>query len=574
MIRDAKNVAKRSILIDHCGSEHIDLKSEFKNIENVYTITRELKRGYSKLSLIEFNSIADADFVSTKASHGDGLLPVPLKFFHYRGKSDVKFGESELDFPVEHVKLSYRREFSKDLTRYTDLIRNNSMTTVGLKLRFITLVNLEQIFCSGLFEEYELLPYGSSVIDIGSDSGDLDLLFTRKIDHEKAIKENQIDVRKMRGKSHSYNDRTIPHKNTIVTTYNLKDKTQSTLESSLSHLDKKLYHEPRCHDGLKGIMKLFDYILREYLPLTDPQTVLSVPNAKVPIIKFTSRVTLIDCDLSFNLGFDDSIESSDSSRKPAYSVVIMSHILFSLCRNNNLFTSVVVYLRTYGRVSSITSKGSTIKFTNFQLLSLIIFYLQQIGLKTTNRRINFPRNRNQGMSSQNSSYHDTSNSQDDNNIDIELVNRSSLKPILPPFKLLLDPDFDHSNWTIQLSEQQIEALVPKIVEGFFKYYSHFDFHSRAISLYDSRHYIKLDNSTIYVDNPLDETRNVCHNVTNRGRDHFVKNISKALETIHKPKGQCRSLLELTKDSFPSGSSNRILLDESLDAPAIVQDLCR
>lgn len=151
MIKDAKDIARRSILVDHCGATHIDLKRGLSNIDHVYTIERESKRSLSRLSLIEFKSVDDAESAAKKARPCDGLLPVPLKFFQYRGASISKYNLAEHAYPIEQVKLSLKNELnSTDLDKYTDMIKKHKMSLVGLKLRFITLVNLERVLCSGL----------------------------------------------------------------------------------------------------------------------------------------------------------------------------------------------------------------------------------------------------------------------------------------------------------------------------------------------------------------------------------------------------------------------------------------
>lgn len=477
MIQDAKSVARRSILVDHNGLEYINLK-EFKNVERVYLIDKETRRGSSRLSIVEFKSENDTENFSNQAHHCKGLLPIPLRFFNYAGRSSEAIDKQDLSFPCETVTLSHRRELSSNFNSYTELIANNMMSLVALKLRFITLVNIERILCSGIFEEYELMPFGSSVIDIGCDSGDLDLLLTRKVDHDQYIKESLLR----------------PSDNS------LKNKLEK-IPSSFVHLDKSVYHDIKDTSGIRGIMRLLSHVLREYMPLTDAYSVLSVPHAKVPIIKFTARITSIDCDLSFNLGLDHR-----DTEDRYYSGILMSQILYRLCRNNNLFTAILVYLRTYGKLTAITCKGGTIRFTNFQLLSLILYHLQQrVLIKSENSGKNFRIGRLSGKH----------------------------KGILPPFKDLLNSNFHMDSWSLNLDNDELNRIVPILVEDFFKFYSMFNFDRDAINLTDSRTQRKIDNSSIYVVNPIDRSRNVCYNVTNRATDYFIRQLKTSLDYIEK-----------------------------------------
>lgn len=464
MIKDAKSRAKRSILIDHCGVEHIDFRSDFHNIEHVYSITKETKRGLSKLSLIEFQTEEEAENIAKRARHDEGLLPVPLKVFRYNGpRSQQPIENQKLPFSVNHVKLSNKRELESSITTYSDLVSHNAMSLVALKMRFITLVNLERILCAGMFSEYELMPFGSSVIDTGCDSGDLDLVVTRKEDHHQLINDSL------------QNPKRIFRQERI---------------QKLVHLDKSLYSASNSKSAILGTMKWFDYILREYMPLTDGYGVILIPHAKVPIIKFTARITSIDCDLSFNLGLDHSERDIMTTN---YSGILMSQIMYSLCRNNNLFTALVVYLRIFGRLAGITSKGTNIGLTNFQFLSLIIFFLQQVPI-----------------------YRKTLSSPPDSKKE---------PPIIPPFKELLNHEYIHK--PIILLDNQLNSTLPKLIKDFFRFYSNFNFTSSAMDLYDGSIIKKLDNSSVYVVNPLDKSRNICHNVTKKGLDSLVQAIQTA-----------------------------------------------
>ncbi|KAI1290399.1 hypothetical protein HDE_09192 [Halotydeus destructor] len=69
----------------------------------------------------------------------------------------------------------YSREQS-DLA-INQLISDCSVTEFGSKLRFVWLNQLEELLCAGLFSEFELRPFGSSVNAFGSDHSDLDMVF-------------------------------------------------------------------------------------------------------------------------------------------------------------------------------------------------------------------------------------------------------------------------------------------------------------------------------------------------------------------------------------------------------------
>lgn len=480
MIKNAKSKAKKSILIDHCGIEHIDYKTEFNNVDYVYSIEKETKRGLTKLSLIEFKTEQDAENVAKQARHNVGLLPVPLKVFRYVGNEAPTPEKQKVNFPVEKVKLSYKMELCDKFDSYSQLLCNNMMSLVALKLRFITLVNFERILCAGMFEEYELLPFGSSVIDLGSDSSDLDLVVSRKEDKQQLESKNQI-------------------KNSLSIIES------SSSKSKLVHLDKSLYSEIKDKSGIRGTMRWFDHILREYMPLTDGYGVLFVKHAKVPIIKFTARITSVDCDLSFNLGLDHRERDLTNLNSPG---ILMAQILYTLCRNNNLFTAVTIYLRIFGRLTDITSKEPNVGLTNFQYLSLIIFYLQQVSICQDLKVIvehslpSFKQEIKKTKSTDKSSI------------------KENNRTIVPQFKEMLGTTFSPKN--LIYKDDEIDRILPEVIVGFFEFYSRFDFTGTCLNLFDGRIERKLDNSSLYVQNPLDRSHNICHNVNRKGVDNFVK----------------------------------------------------
>lgn len=549
MIEQAKECAKRSILIDNCGFDHIDLRHGFDSIDRVYTIEKESRRGLSKLTLIEFKNQEAADRVAASARHNEGLLPIPLKVMRYNGKSCPNARSQNLPFPVKHSVISYKRELMPSISSYDDLISHNMMSLVAFKVRFVTLVNLESVLCSGMFVAYELMPFGSSVIDLGTDSGDLDLILTQRLNHQEYIRKSLGEV---------------------------NDLNLSRLASNLVHLDKSLFSENRDRGGQKSIMKWFDFVLKEYMPLTDGFSVLSVRHAKVPIIKFTAGVTSIDCDLAFNPGLD---HREDDVLTTNYSGILMSQILYSLCRNNKLFTYVSIYLRVFGKLTSITSKEPNIGMTNFQYLSLIMFYLQRVSIEKSTESSDKDENTRSGW-----------------NV-VFLNQRSSSNPspraVMPAFKDLLDLNFKMP--PVFDLRDNLESLLDEVLTGFFQFYSVFDFSKNALNLYEGKIEKKLDNSPLYIWNPLDKSRNICHNVSGSGLDHFVKQARAALRGIkasdsenpltlikflllksaqqqhqQQPQQQSRKLRLLTFDGQNYGYQAGV----GLSSESVAEDVCR
>lgn len=550
MVAHAKNLANRSVLIDHCGLENINLAEEFNNVQHVYSIEKETRRGLSRLSLIEFKSLDDAERVVKQTKHNDGLLPVPLKILRHSGYRPRNLpSQLNLPFPIERVRLPLDKELSPEFSSYTELIANNMMSLVSLKLRFITLVNFERILCSGMFEEYELMPFGSSVSDMGCDSGDLDLMLTRKEDHYQSI----LNASNL-----------SPQKSSGAQTF-----------SNLVHLDRSLYHETKDQSGKRGVMRWFDHILKEYMPLTDASGVLCLSQAKVPIIKFTSRVTNIECDLSFDFGFDHRDEL------PVNPGILMTEILYQLCRKNNLISGFVIYLRIFSKLNTITSKTPGIGMTNFQFLSLIIFFLQQVSIRTSQRLAIT----SESPEIQSRTINDTIEHQGAcYSVTVVLPEeRRTLdnEPAIPPFRELVNGNFLTGTMTsTHFSDEDLNVLMPELIVKFFQFYSKFDFAKHSLNLLEGRRDRKLDNSNIFVLNPIDTKRNICHNVNKKGLDHLVNQSKITLNRFDRhsecPLGLIRNLLIKNQKQ---NKKSRALPHDDLDLcpitpEGIAQEVCR
>lgn len=561
MVAHAKSLANRSVLVDHCGIEHIDLTSELANVERVYAIEKENRRGLSKLSLIEFKTSQDAERIAKWSHHNPGLLPVPLKVLRYNCRTSTPPPSKNLPYPLEHVTMSLDRELSPSFSSYTELMSNNLMSLVALKLRFITLVNLERILCSGMFESYELMPFGSSVIDMGCDSGDLDLIFIKQSDHYSAIhdqhyqqKRDQLAEQMAQG---------------------------SSLASKLVHLDKSLYSETKDNSGFRGTMRWFDNVLREYMPLTDGFGVLTLHRAKVPIIKFTSRITNIDCDLSFDLGLDPR----ELDNGPVNHGILMTEILYSLCRNSNLITALVIYLRIFAKLNSITSKVPGVGMTNFQFLSIVIFFLQQTSVVPTSHQQTEETAEGRQQESSPLVNYPTSYITKDQRFMVGPSQTLKQRALVPAFRELVDSNFlqELSHQNCHYADEELNQIMPLLVRRFFDYYSGFDFNAIALNLYEARRDRKLDNSVIFVLNPIDRTRNICHNVNRKGLDTLVKQSRAASQVIRRsnccPLTLVRSMLLKHHKQVKKNRSLGLHVDEEDDIQpfspeGIAEDVCR
>ena len=297
----------------------------------------------------------------------------------------------------------------------------------------------------------------------------------------------------------------------------------------------------------------------------------------MPIIKFTFRITNIDCDLSFDLGLDQREHDVDSI--PVHHGILMTEILYSLCRNNNLITALVIYLRIFAKLTAITSKVPGVGMTNFQFLSTVIFFLQQI---TVHNSLSSNASHDQKTDDESSiSSLDTL----DSRFRIRYVQPKDQIALIPPFKDLVDGNFLlNPKQPIHYDDDELNQILPSLIKRYFEFYSSFDFARHALNLYESRRDKKLDNSTMFVLNPIDKTRNICHNVNRKGLETLVTQVRGALSGTKQPRGTCplsllRSMMIKHQKQSKKNRSLGIQINDMTDAQAfspegIFQDVCR
>lgn len=447
LVENAKHDAKCSILANCLKLE------ELHNVRKVYEVDE-------CINLIEFKSVEDAEEVKRHAIHDDGYLPVTSNIII----GNLKREKRKRNNPVDQ----------KTFESFSDLFDANKVPILTYKLKFFTLTQLESLLCTGIFKEYELLPFGSSFLHFANDSRDLDLTFSRKL----SIYQNKNPQKKFQ----------------------------------LTFLNKKQTH--KSEKMTRDTILWFSRMLKEYVPIVDPSTVVPLPHARVPIIKFKSLITSLDCDLSFDFAFNQ--RNRDLFRSQ-YSGYTMSQMLYAICRWNKIFTLSTIYFRRYARMAKLVkSQGG---FNNFQFLTLVIFYLQQAEI---------------------SSFTGAD----------RIRSLMPFKTLLPPLKHILKNKFSIQDPVIDLNPEEINYLMPQIVAGFFRFYLNFDFRSSAINIRHARIESKPDNSfPIYVINPFDTSLNVCPNINHSHLELFIREIHNAafvknpIDLLVRPAQQVQSTLD-------------------------------
>ncbi|RWS27442.1 poly(A) RNA polymerase-like protein [Leptotrombidium deliense] len=282
------------------------------------------------------------------------------------------------------------------------LLEKYLLSEFGTKLRFFFLNRLEALLCSDRFKEYTVFPFGSSVNGFGSDNSDLDIVLVPR-----------------RLNPMWYNE--IPS-----SFEQLKEMGELTDKTWLRDAKRELSTNP----SIKNIFR--------------------ISNARVPIVKFYSSLTDLQCDLSV---FDNSVTNG----------VMMSHILFTLTKINPVIREMCTFLRLWMKCRNLTFDSPGPHVTNFMLLMLIVCFLQQ---------------RN--------------------------------PPVLPPIRDLgITP---YSNKVPFTTVQYTATLFEQLIPEFFNFLITFNFNKYGFSPLDGCVRERDVDEVLYIENPLHTHLNICRNV--------------------------------------------------------------
>jgi len=303
-----------------------------------------------------------------------------------------------------------------------DLIKGNRMSEFGRLLRFFTLTQIEEMLCTGPFQEFEIHPFGSSVCGFGSDISDLDMvIYPKALSDEDVTERNGIFLFQGRG-------------------LRLEERRENQ----------------KCIETL-GL------ILDNYMPQV--RNVMRIIRARIPIVKFNFVATDIPCDLSADVHCELDISGPR-----------MAHLQYLISQYEDRIFGVVILLKHWLKNNGISQHMHNPGISSFQLLILIVHYLQD-------------------------------------------------KAILPPLKYFLDPERGFRVKSPQSSEPKSpmnDESIEDLVREFFRYYATFPFEERGIDVYEGGPLrVKSDFGCIYARNPLEPERNVFHNITERELTKFV-----------------------------------------------------
>lgn len=284
-----------------------------------------------------------------------------------------------------------------------------SMSEFGYKSRYFLLNQLEEFICTGVFNGYEIHPFGSSANLIGDNFSDLDLVF--------ASREETTSSNNHRGGP------PLVYQGTSQRIGN--SRTQSAL-----------------------FVDMMGGLLTHFVPGTS--NVNRIGRARVPIVRFYSDITGLDCDLSFSWEGKRGVD--------------MANILFDYCKISPQIRKLMIFVKQWAKAQKLTTDVPGLCVSNFMLMMLIIHFGQ------TSKAIGLPSMKELGI-----------------------LSGTQRSP--------------------KVSKIAENLTFEELLHDFFMHIATFDWKHYGINVLEGKAEIKPQVSHLYIQNPLEKEHNCSRNVS-------------------------------------------------------------
>lgn len=348
-----RNQASNSILFKIENESDIlslveDLEIIGSKVSNILVLD-ELNNLNSRAVLIEFTSKTSIDLIldnnGVHFSNND-LLPCKTRLFVYRNQIKKNNPKNlNKNFPIkkytyrkqdqinnQNVKLSEKFSFlnpSETLDKQIMMIYDRfKLDEIGIRIRFFIASVIEESFLS-IFRNCLCLPFGSSAVNIGHQTSDLDLLFS--IDN--TFFNNQIEEKK----NYRLNGKMI-----FYSKFNKNEKERAI--------------------NILGLSKL---ILSDIIPKFNVKQLIK--SARVPILEFDFELPSgqkLNCDLSMS-----NLQISFQ----------MTKLFWTFTQIDNRIAPLIFFLKFWAKSTGVSNTfRPSPNITNFQLTVLILNFLLRL----------------------------------------------------------------------------------------------------------------------------------------------------------------------------------------------------
>ncbi|CAG2057787.1 unnamed protein product [Timema podura] len=463
-------------ILVYCESDALDhaaTKAESSKVQNVSTLNRpplesfetmlKNRRDEARRSIlvqhfvvVEFAKEDDVKTILSASGHVNisQVIPVHSPFLWFRAKEKSRKKGAQLNdeqtMPLmvssgntsptqDELRLSMLS--AESLSEQMNILYcSSALDDLGIRLRFLTALQLE-LALNGLFPLITALPFGSSVSGFGKVGCDLDLVLHL-------------------GPEHTEDDK-----------YRLVFHAKTSMGNGRTQVQRH--------------METIGDMCQMFLPgCTHIKRILQ---ARVPIIKYKQEFTGVECDLSMT----------------NMTAVYMGELLYIMGSLDDRVKPLVFAVRMWAREVGLTNPTPGRWITNFSLILLVIFFLQQRSpvLPSLKQLV-------------------AQAGPDDRRITPDGVNCTFIRDL----KKLIE-----HNETKKQNKDSLETLLL----NFFEFYSSFDFSSRAISIVEGMTIPKPEHAPLYIVNPLERGFNVSKNVSHEETERLrieLRNAAWALES--------------------------------------------
>eukprot|EP00088_Acartia_fossae_P070781 TRINITY_DN9561_c0_g1_i4.p1 TRINITY_DN9561_c0_g1~~TRINITY_DN9561_c0_g1_i4.p1 ORF type:complete len:622 (-),score=62.01 TRINITY_DN9561_c0_g1_i4:53-1918(-) len=340
VIKRRKNEAKRSIMVQVKSKESAaDLFSycnhEMGKIAGMYYHHNHFNKSFPNFYIIEFEDENSVTKVISSSVHIEsGLnnctIPVTSPFLWFsspvsgmKRASSTTSSLSPSELSLVHDEESPGIDIKKTMSLSEQIFQMSNMTMIPeshTRVRFLLCRQIE-LMLQGMFHNCSVLPFGSSVNGFGKYHGDQDMILSLNGFHMKANQENQSRL--------VFHSKSNSHGGDIGQIRRYCDQVSSIIQGFM----------PGCQDVQKILF------------------------ARVPIIKYRQELVGIDCGLAFN-------------NTSGFLMSCLMHIFVGLDWRVRPLAS---FIKEWAKSNKLIKDARpTNYFTNFQIVLMVVCYLQQV----------------------------------------------------------------------------------------------------------------------------------------------------------------------------------------------------
>nr|XP_027200223.1 poly(A) RNA polymerase, mitochondrial-like [Dermatophagoides pteronyssinus] len=325
IIKTNKNDSKKLILVENLSAKNSSINGHSLRecfnvkIDNFWTWNYRRRN----FALIQLNKIDDVMKIQSNCGYNLHALPIRTRMIETNFPAIDHHESSQSPYELGiNVKKSLscsdlKERFPTNEQLIIHLTEMNSLNELDELLRYFLITQLEDIICQSVFSDFNIYPFGSSLIGLGDSTSDLDLALL----HVHQWRKNRdINFAMPELKSE-------------------RDQTQQCLS-------------------------LIADIIRNFMP--NISKVNRILRARIPIVKMSFDLAPIDIDISIEL----------STETGHHGLLMADYLHYCVSQHVNI-KQFLLFLKYWSKQHGVVKSIPGNWFSNFQILALAIYFLQK-----------------------------------------------------------------------------------------------------------------------------------------------------------------------------------------------------